>query len=578
MGQREETGNRDAPHHLAARSRRDIGASLAAVDAELARRYPGDPGTRQPVHTVYVPADVFAAGHRALLGRPGAGGARRARPRRRRPSPPCSACPTSSPQPVHDRVRAKLEREPVEDLRIDFEDGYGAAPRRRGGRRRGARRRAWSRRRTRTAARRPVHGHPDEVHGGRRPRPRHPHPRHLPDRADGRAAGCRRGWCSPCPRSPTPSRSRAMVRLLRGSSRRRTGWPRGGIGFEIQIETTQAILGRGRHRHRRPDDRRRRGPRHRPALRHLRLQRRLRGQRRPPVERPPGRRPRQGGHAGRRRRHRRAAVATARPTSCRSARPRQVHDAWRLHYGLVRRSLARAYYQGWDMHPGHLPTRYAAVYAFYREGFEPAAARLAGLRRPDRRRRDGRAGHRQGAQRLPAARPGLRRAGRRRRSPGATGLDRAELDDAGRAAAGRCPEGQVRPGGSRPSRARSSRAGSSIRRGGVVDAPSAGGRAVPRRCGRAGPASWATTVTPGRSRSASSKSSKPTRATGRGAVGQHPDRGDRHPVVAGEERGDRRRAGEHRSIAAAHPLRGGGAQRHPGVVAPAVPASAIASR
>lgn len=29
------------------------------------------------------------------------------------------------------------------------------------------------------------------------------------------------------------------------------------------------------------------------------------------------------------------------------------------------------------MHPGHLPTRYAAVYTFYREGLEQAAARLA---------------------------------------------------------------------------------------------------------------------------------------------------------------------------------------------------------
>jgi hypothetical protein len=29
------------------------------------------------------------------------------------------------------------------------------------------------------------------------------------------------------------------------------------------------------------------------------------------------------------------------------------------------------------MHPGHLPTRYAAVYAFYREGLEETAARLA---------------------------------------------------------------------------------------------------------------------------------------------------------------------------------------------------------
>ncbi len=29
------------------------------------------------------------------------------------------------------------------------------------------------------------------------------------------------------------------------------------------------------------------------------------------------------------------------------------------------------------MHPAHLPTRYAAVYAFYREGLDTAAARLA---------------------------------------------------------------------------------------------------------------------------------------------------------------------------------------------------------
>jgi len=34
---------------------------LAVSDAELLQRYPGDPGTRQPVHTVYVPADRYAA-------------------------------------------------------------------------------------------------------------------------------------------------------------------------------------------------------------------------------------------------------------------------------------------------------------------------------------------------------------------------------------------------------------------------------------------------------------------------------------------------------------------------------------
>jgi citrate lyase beta subunit len=59
-----------------------------------------------------------------------------------------------------------------------------------------------------------------------------------------------------------------------------------------------------------------------------------------------------------------------------AANRRIVHDAWRLHYGHVRRSLARAYYQGWDLHPGQLPTRYAAVYAFFLEGLDAAAERL----------------------------------------------------------------------------------------------------------------------------------------------------------------------------------------------------------
>ncbi len=61
-------------------------------------------------------------------------------------------------------------------------------------------------------------------------------------------------------------------------------------------------------------------------------------------------------------------IPTGRPSSLRRLEPAP---------RLVRRSLARAYYQGWDMHPAHLPTRYAAVYAFYREGLAAASARLA---------------------------------------------------------------------------------------------------------------------------------------------------------------------------------------------------------
>ncbi len=53
-----------------------------------------------------------------------------------------------------------------------------------------------------------------------------------------------------------------------------------------------------------------------------------------------------------------------------------VHDAWRLAYGHIQHSLKNGYYQGWDLHPGQLPIRYAACYSFFLEGFEQAAERL----------------------------------------------------------------------------------------------------------------------------------------------------------------------------------------------------------
>ena len=53
-----------------------------------------------------------------------------------------------------------------------------------------------------------------------------------------------------------------------------------------------------------------------------------------------------------------------------------IHAAWRLHARLVRRSLQRGFYQGWDLHPAQLPTRFLATYAFFRAGLEPALQRL----------------------------------------------------------------------------------------------------------------------------------------------------------------------------------------------------------
>ena len=53
-----------------------------------------------------------------------------------------------------------------------------------------------------------------------------------------------------------------------------------------------------------------------------------------------------------------------------------IHAAWKLHYDHVRHSLAHGFYQGWDLHPAQLPTRYAALYAFFLEGLDAASARL----------------------------------------------------------------------------------------------------------------------------------------------------------------------------------------------------------
>jgi citrate lyase beta subunit len=53
-----------------------------------------------------------------------------------------------------------------------------------------------------------------------------------------------------------------------------------------------------------------------------------------------------------------------------------VHRAWRLHAEHVRHSLVNGFYQGWDLHPAQLPTRYAAVYAFFLEGLDAASERL----------------------------------------------------------------------------------------------------------------------------------------------------------------------------------------------------------
>ncbi|MFF3564797.1 DUF6986 family protein [Streptomyces sp. NPDC002574] len=352
--------------------RQDIGASLAGVDAELARRYPGDPGTRQPVHTVYVPADAFAAdtvrtwGDRALAALD-------------EHAPDAASLagvlglPPESAAAVHDRVRAKLRREPVEDLRIDFEDGYGPRP--------DAEEDAAAAAAARLVNAAVADGSAPPYIGIRmkcleaavRDRGIRTLDVFLTGLMD--AGDLPRGLVLTLPKVTFPQQVTAMVRLVEEFEKAR-GLDAGRIGFEIQIETTQSVLGpdgtatvarfidaaggrvTGLHygtfdysaacgvsaAYQSMDH---------PVADHAKAVMQV-----------------AAAGTGVRLSDGATNVLPVGPTA-------QVHDAWRLHYGLVRRSLARAYYQGWDMHPGHLPSRYAAVYAFYREGLPAAAARLA---------------------------------------------------------------------------------------------------------------------------------------------------------------------------------------------------------
>ncbi|NIY63520.1 DUF6986 family protein [Streptomyces malaysiensis] len=352
--------------------RASIADSLAAVDAELARRYPGDPGTRQPVHTVYVPADLLTAGTVRDWGDQAL-----AALDRHAPDAASFAAVLGLPDdlagPVHTRVRAKLEREPVEDLRIDFEDGYGPRP--------DAEEDAAAARAASLVAAASAAGTAPPYVGIRmkcmEAAVRDRGIRTLDIFLTGlmAAGGLPDGLVLTLPKVTYAEQVTAMARLCEEFEKAH-GLAPGRIGFEIQIETTQAILGPdGRATVARVIDAAEGratglhygtfdysaacgvGAAHQsmdhPAADHAKAVMQV-----------------AAAGTGVRLSDGSTNVLPVGPTE-------RVHDAWRLHHRLVRRSLARAYYQGWDMHPGHLPTRYAAVYAFYREGLEAAAERLA---------------------------------------------------------------------------------------------------------------------------------------------------------------------------------------------------------
>jgi citrate lyase beta subunit len=347
---------------------------LAAWDRDLELSYPGDRTGRQPVHTCYVAADAFDPD---LPTRWGA----TALAELERSAPDDAAFATAMGQDpalagdVRSRVVAKLSAEPIEDLRLDFEDGYRdlgeaaeLADARRAARLLAAAAAASSapgfcgircksmERSTRGRALATLDAFLGELlaHGP------------LPS-----------GFVMTLPKVTSAAQVQAMV-VLCERLERRLGLQQGQLVFEVQVETPQIMLG--------PDGAAtvarcvHAGSGRLTGLHYgtydysasLGIAAQFQSMEHPAAD-----------YA--RAVFQVAAAGTGVWLSDGSSNvlpvgnPDEVRAAWRLHSRLVSRSLARGFYQGWDLHPAHLVSRYAATYAFYRGGLPAALARLQSM-------------------------------------------------------------------------------------------------------------------------------------------------------------------------------------------------------
>ena len=346
---------------------------LARVNRSVLERYPGERPGRQAVHTVYGGAQLFKADTARKLGVL----ALKALDEHGPDAVTFGAAlgiPGRLVQPVYDRVREKLGREPVEDFRIDYEDGYGNRPdaEEDGHAEAGALELARGLREG-TAA----------TFGGIRIKPLSPElaARSLRtlDLWVSAFVSAHGGWNDglviTLPKITHPEQVTACAEAL-DALEVRMGLSKGTIPIELMIETPQSVFnadgtvappalvaaGKGRvgsahfgtydytaslditasHQHMAH-----------PACDFAKdvLKVSLAGT---------GVRLSDG-------------ATNIMPVGDRAT----IHAAWRLHYEHVRHSLETAYYQGWDLHPGQLPTRYAAVFTFFMEGLDAAAERLS---------------------------------------------------------------------------------------------------------------------------------------------------------------------------------------------------------
>src|SRR6185295_14160462 len=104
-----------------------ITQSLKPAHTAFAARYPGESGRRQPVHTVYGGAHLFKSDTAIRLGSLALRSLETYAPNAKSFAEALEL-PSALADTIYERVLEKLNREAIEDFRIDFVDGYGMRP------------------------------------------------------------------------------------------------------------------------------------------------------------------------------------------------------------------------------------------------------------------------------------------------------------------------------------------------------------------------------------------------------------------------------------------------------------------
>ncbi|KFE62503.1 DUF6986 family protein [Hyalangium minutum] len=367
-------------------------AALTKSNQEYTQVYPGESPSRQPVHTVYGGAQLFKAETARKMGQ-------LALAALREHAPDAKTLATCLSLPEHDglatrvyeRVVAKLEREPVEDLRIDFEDGYGYRP--------DAEEDGHAVSAAEQLARGLAEGLLPPFVGirikslteelfERASRTLELFVTTLLERTGGKLPA---NFVVTLPKVLSPEQVTALVRMLEVLEQDK-GLAPGTLKLELMVETPQSLFDR-------------QGRLALPSLvaaaegrcvgahlgvydytATLNITAAYQSMMHPACDfarhvaqvslagtgvalsdgatnvMPVGPHKRDGGRV----------LTEAQQQENRET----VHRAWRLAYEHTRHSLELGYYQGWDLHPAQLPVRYAAVYAFFLEGLDAASRRL----------------------------------------------------------------------------------------------------------------------------------------------------------------------------------------------------------